>query len=93
MRNVLLRWKRLYLSLIHIFKQTIYAVADNDSRPIHTGTLFELKKNQINLVSVDGYRLAYREESIQNDLEISFVVPVSYTHLNPSPEIAEMKTT
>ena len=58
-----------------MIKQTIYAVADNDSRPIHTGTLFELKKNQINLVSVDGYRLAYREESIQNDLEISFVVP------------------
>ena len=39
-----------------MIKQTIYAVADNDSRPIHTGTLFELKKNQINLVSVDGYR-------------------------------------
>lgn len=58
-----------------MIRQTIYAVAENDSRPIHTGTLFELKKNQMILVSVDGYRLAYREETIENDLEISFVVP------------------
>ncbi len=58
-----------------MIKQTIFAVADNDSRPIHTGTLFELTKNKLNLVSVDGYRLAYREEIIQNNLETNFVVP------------------
>ncbi len=68
------------ISLTHsllksMIRQTIYAVADNDSRPIHTGTLFELQKNKLHLVSVDGYRLAYREEDIKNDLETNFVVP------------------
>ena len=46
--------------------QTIFAVADNDSRPIYTGTLFDIDGDQINLVSVDGYRLALRQEKLES---------------------------
>ncbi len=58
-----------------MIRQTIFAVAESDAKPIHTGTLFELEKNRIRLVSVDGYRLAIREETAQCGEEISFVVP------------------
>ena len=59
-------------SMIH---QTLFAVAENDAKPIHTGTLFELEPNQLRLISVDGYRLAIREEPVKSTLNTSFVVP------------------
>lgn len=62
----------LLRSMIH---QTLFAIAENDAKPIHTGTLFELEPKLLRLVSVDGYRLAIREEPINCDLETSFVVP------------------
>lgn len=58
--------------------QTIFAVADNDSRPIYTGTLFDIDGDQINLVSVDGYRLALRQEKLESSIaekKLSFIVP------------------
>ena len=58
-----------------MIRQTIFAVADSDAKPIHTGTLFELEDGEIRLVSVDGYRLAVRKEKVQNRENMSFVVP------------------
>lgn len=37
-----------------------YAVAQDESRPILQGVLFEIKCNELNLVALDGYRLAVR---------------------------------
>lgn len=62
-------------TLKSMIKQTLFAVSDNDAKPVHTGTLFEIKDKSITLVSVDGYRLALRNEPIQEDLELKFVVP------------------
>lgn len=58
-----------------MIRQTIFAVADNDAKPIHTGTLFELSENTIKLISVDGYRLAMRTENVVCSEEMNFVVP------------------
>lgn len=58
-----------------MIRQTIFAVADTDSKPVHTGTLFDIKDNQITLVSVDGYRMALRREKIKENVQIKFVVP------------------
>jgi DNA polymerase III subunit beta len=58
-----------------MIRQTIFAIAESDAKPIHTGTLFELGKNRIKLVSVDGYRLAMREENAKCEEEMTFVVP------------------
>ena len=58
-----------------MIRQTLFAVAENDARPVHTGTLFELEPEKLRLVSVDGYRLAIREEPIPCSLKTSFVVP------------------
>ena len=60
--------------------QTLFAVSDNESRPIHTGSLFEVDKNGLTVVSVDGYRLALRREAvdkIEGAESFSFVVPGS----------------
>ena len=60
--------------------QTIFAVSDNESRPVHTGSLFEADENGLTVVSVDGFRLALRHEAIdQKDgaPQFSFVVPGS----------------
>lgn len=58
-----------------MIKQTLFAVGDTDTKPIHTGTLFDIRKHEISLVSVDGYRMAIRKEKIKEELDIKFVVP------------------
>ena len=58
--------------------QTLFAVSDNESRPIHTGSLFEVDEAGLTIVSVDGYRLALRHEAIdkkEGAETFSFVVP------------------
>ena len=64
-------------TLRSMINQTIFAVADNDVRPIYTGTLFEKKGSELTLVSVDGYRLAKRCETLEQGegAACSFVVP------------------
>ena len=59
--------------------QTIFAVSNNEVRPIYTGTLFEVEDKRLTLVSVDGYRLAKRTEEIEDGQmeSCSFVVPGS----------------
>lgn len=61
-----------------MISQTLFAVSDNESRPIHTGSLFEVDGQGLTIVSVDGYRLALRHEEIdkkEGAEEFSFVVP------------------
>lgn len=56
---------------------TVFAVSDNENKPIHTGSLFEITGNQLTVVSVDGYRLAMSQEEVENGKteNLSFVVP------------------
>lgn len=57
-------------------KKTIFAAAENDSKVIHTGVRFEVGDGNIRLVSVDGYKLAIRNEKIDySGDEKVFVVP------------------
>ena len=57
--------------------QTVFAVSDNESRPVYTGSLFEVEEGKLTLVSVDGYRLALRREEITGGSlnAASFIVP------------------
>ena len=63
--------------LSKMIRQTIFAVSDNESRPIYTGSLFEIDGNTLTIVAVDGYRLALRKETVEGqDMEAcTFVVP------------------
>ena len=62
-----------------MISQTLFAVSDNESRPVHTGSLFEINEDELTVVSVDGYRLALRREAIERKVgeNFSFVVPGS----------------
>ncbi len=65
-------------SLRAMIGQTSFAVSDNESRPIHTGALFEAEDGQLTMVAVDGYRLALRREKLLGQEvpgKLSFVVP------------------
>lgn len=67
-------------TLRSMISQTLFAVSDNESRPVHTGSLFEIEGDQLTVVSVDGYRLALRREKIGEKKGLdtfSFVVPGS----------------
>jgi len=57
--------------------QTIFAVSDNEARPIHTGALFEIEKEKLTVVTVDGYRLALKREVLdgENSMSFNFVCP------------------
>ncbi len=55
--------------------QTLFAVATSDSKPVHTGSMFEVEGKTLTVVSVDGYRLAMRKEPVSLDQELSFIVP------------------
>ena len=56
---------------------TIFAVSENQGRPIHTGVKFEVSGETVSAIAVDGFRLARRtwhaEEPLNRDM--SFVVP------------------
>lgn len=58
---------------------TIFAVSENQSRPIHTGCLFEVEGGTISIVSVDGYRLARQTYHPENPegRTMHFVVPAA----------------
>ena len=61
-----------------MISRAIFAVSDNESRPIHTGALFEVEGEELTMVAVDGYRLALRREAISGKEgagTFSFVVP------------------
>lgn len=63
--------------LRELISGTIFAVSDNQARPIHTGCLLQVDDAAVTMVAVDGYRLALRrfvpEEKIDRALKV--VVP------------------
>ena len=65
--------------LKNMIVSTHFAVAVNNSRPSLNGALFEIKDNNLNIVAVDGNRLALRRsfDGIISDggLDLSFIVP------------------
>ncbi|MEI6578455.1 MAG: DNA polymerase III subunit beta [Eubacteriales bacterium] len=62
--------------LKEMVRQTIFAVAVNDTKIVHTGIKIEVGDNILRLIAVDGFRLAIRKENIIYDgTALSFVVP------------------
>ena len=58
-----------------MIRQTLFAVAQTDTRPVHTGVKFELENGTLRLIAVDGSRLAMRSEPIKSNELLNFVVP------------------
>ena len=60
-----------------MIEEVAFAVSTNESRPVHTGALFEIADAGLTMVAVDGFRLAVRREPLEK-IEggaFSFVAP------------------
>ena len=58
---------------------TIFAVSENQARPIHTGVRFEVENDSISCIAVDGFRLARRtyHPEVSTQRTMAFVVPAA----------------
>ena len=61
--------------LKNMIKSTSFAIAQDETRPILQGILFEVKEKKLNLVALDGYRMAIKTEYLDNDFDIEVVIP------------------
>ncbi len=63
-------------TLKNMIRKTIFAVSTEENRPIFTGCLFEIQKNKLNIVAVDGFRLALRSIFLNKQTnDFSAVIP------------------
>ncbi|MBN1066362.1 UNVERIFIED_ORG: DNA polymerase III subunit beta [Clostridium botulinum] len=61
--------------LKNMIKGTSFSIAQDEARPILQGILFQVKDRTLNLVALDGYRLAIRSEFLDNDINLEVVIP------------------
>ena len=63
--------------LKNMIKQTIFSIAQDESKPILTGELIEIYDKHINIVSVDGYRISYKKSKLikDNNNNTSVIIP------------------
>lgn len=54
------------LTLKNIIKKTIFAVATEDTRPVLMGEFMEISPKSMNVVAIDGYRVAYRKTDVSD---------------------------
>ena len=66
-------------ALKNLISGTIFAVSDNQARPIHTGVKFEVEEDTVSAIAVDGFRLARRTWHSESPAgrNLSFVVPAA----------------
>jgi len=64
-------------ALKNLISGTIFAVSENQGRPIHTGVKFEVEDDKISAIAVDGFRLARRTYHTEEPTgrTLSYVVP------------------
>ena len=63
-------------TLKEMIRKTLFAVSNEENRPIFTGCLFEVTDNKLNLVAVDGFRLAWKSKYLQDRTNnFSAVIP------------------
>ncbi|WP_331488199.1 DNA polymerase III subunit beta [Chakrabartyella piscis] len=57
-----------------MIRQTIFSIAQDNSKPILTGELFELQQDTLHVVSVDGYRISFRKNILSQCAEPTNVI-------------------
>ncbi|SDZ04510.1 DNA polymerase III subunit beta [Tindallia californiensis] len=65
--------QELFKSMVH---QTVFCASQDETKPSLLGLRVELKDQNLRLIGVDGFRLAYRNSPVESDLEEGFTIPV-----------------
>lgn len=63
-------------TLKEVIRQTLFSISPNDSNKMMTGELFEVKDNELKVVSLDGHRMSIRKIVLKehyNDIKV--IVP------------------
>lgn len=68
-----------------MIEEVAFAVSTNESRPVHTGALFEIGEGGLTMAAVDGFRLAVRKEPLEK-LEGG-----AFSFVAPGPALSEVK--
>ena len=61
--------------LREMIEKTIYAVAQDDKKPAHTGELFVIEPGKLTVVALDGYRLAIVKRDVECTRDIRIIIP------------------
>jgi DNA polymerase-3 subunit beta len=56
-------------TLKEVIRQTVFSISDNESNKIMTGELFEIKKNELRVISLDGHRISIRKIYLKEEYE------------------------
>lgn len=56
-------------TLKEIIRQTVFSISDNESNKIMTGELFEIKNNELRVISLDGHRISIRKIYMKDSYE------------------------
>lgn len=63
-------------TLKELIRQTIFSISDNDTNKLMTGELFEIKDNELKVISLDGHRIAIRKVELKESYtEQKVIVP------------------
>lgn len=63
-------------SLKEVIRQTIFSISDNENTKLMTGELFEVKNQELSVVSLDGHRISIRKLLLKDNVdEFKVVVP------------------
>jgi DNA polymerase-3 subunit beta len=60
-----------------MIRKTCFAASVDETRGIITGVLMELKRDSVNMVALDGFRMAVVRERSENDEERNIIIPAS----------------
>lgn len=54
-------------TLKEVVRQTIFSIADNDNNKLMSGELFDIKGNELKVVSLDGHRISIRKIALKEE--------------------------
>lgn len=61
-------------TLKEMIRQTIFSVALEESRPMLTGEMLQVKEGYFRMISFDGYRISYRQITLPTEYETQEVI-------------------
>ncbi len=61
-------------TLKEVIRQTVFSISDNESNKIMTGELFEIKGNELRVISLDGHRISIRKIYMKDTYENKKVI-------------------
>ena len=69
------KYKILGTEMKDLIKKTIFAVSQDDMRPVLKGEFVEITGQSVNFVAIDGYKMAVKSIAREDEVTASVIVP------------------